>query len=81
MKQWLSDRLLSIKHGATYARAFFSPVVFVLYVLLFLQWLVTPYVHVWHLLGTFVIVGLIDGISFKQGIACERVWSSKHPKR
>lgn len=81
MKQWLSETFLSVKHGATYFRAFFNPLIGLMYIALFVQWLITPYVHVWHLLFTFVVVGIIDGKSFRQGLYCERDWSIKHPKQ
>jgi hypothetical protein len=81
MKQWFSNRLLSIKHGGAYTRAFFDPVVGLLFILLFAQWLMTPYVHIGHLLFTVIVVCLIDGRSFSQGVACEREWTIKHPRR
>jgi hypothetical protein len=79
MKQWISNRLLSIKYGALYVRALFNPVVGVLYVLLFIQWILTPYVHVGHFLFTFFVVLVIDALAFARGIKVERDWHQHHP--
>lgn len=78
MKQWISDRLLSIKHGAAYFRGIFSWQLGVLYCALILQWAVTPFVSVWHLLTMLVIVALIDCLSYSQGIKTEAGWNRNH---
>lgn len=78
MKKWISDRLLSIKHGAAYFRGIFSWQLGLLYVALWLQWAVTPYVSIWHFLTSLVIVALIDALSYSQGIKTEAKWNAKH---
>lgn len=73
MKKWFSDRWNTLKRAAAYLRGAFSYKVGALYVALWIQWALS-YQPLTHLFITFAIVAVIDGLSYRQGIATERNW-------